>query len=142
MAEVAVTMTGIAVAVGSLSCIAAPALTPEDSAMLRSLARAAANGPFVVLIDDGDEALGAYREPIGLAAMLGARNADADADAGADAVVEVCAASEPPVNRRSHEHAPSARGDEVESATSPGRASSRPASRSAARYRSFASSGS
>ena len=90
--------TGIAVAVGSLSCIAAPALTPEDSAMLRLLARAAANGPFVVLIDDGDEALGAYREPIGLAAMLGARNADADADADAGAesvVVEVCAASEP-----------------------------------------------
>jgi hypothetical protein len=103
--------TGIAVCMGSLSRIAAPALTPEDSAMLRSLARAAANGPFVVLIDDGDEALGAYREPVSLASMLGAPNADASADADADeadvgdavevlvhaesVVIEVCAASEP-----------------------------------------------
>jgi hypothetical protein len=105
--------TGIALAMGSLSRIAAPALTPEDSAMLRALAHAAANGPFVVLIDDGDEGLGAYHEPVGLAAMLGARNADTDADEGADAdaphvcdvgelvlqaesvVVEVCAESEP-----------------------------------------------
>jgi hypothetical protein len=107
--------TGIALAIGSLSRIAAPALTPEDSAMLRSLAHAAANGPVVVLIDDGDEGLGAYREPVGLAAMLGARSADAAASADAHAheaeervgvgieivleaesvVVEVCAASEP-----------------------------------------------
>ena len=37
--------TGIAIAMGSLSRIAAPALTPEDSATLRSLAHAAENGP-------------------------------------------------------------------------------------------------
>jgi hypothetical protein len=76
--------TGIALAMGSLSRIAARALTPEDSAMLRALAHAAANGPFVVLIDDGDEALGAYREPVGLAAMLEARSVDTDANADAD----------------------------------------------------------
>ncbi|MEA2753259.1 MAG: hypothetical protein QOI41_7402 [Myxococcales bacterium] len=63
--------TGIAIALGSLARIAAPALTPEDSAMLRSLAYATANGPFVVLIDDGDETLDAHREPVSLGAMLG-----------------------------------------------------------------------
>jgi len=109
--------TGIAIAMGSLSRIAAPALTPEDSATLRSLAHAAENGPVVVLVDDGDEAVGAYGEPVRLGVMVGRRGVDAgagaragagasgDADASGDAVevvveaasvsVEVCVASEP-----------------------------------------------
>jgi hypothetical protein len=86
--------TGIAIAMGSLSRIAAPALTPEDSATMRSLAHAAANGPFVVLVDDGDEGIGAYREPVGLGEMIGARGADATADASADAEADAEAEAE------------------------------------------------
>ena len=56
--------TGIAIAMGSLAMIAAPALTPEDSALLRQLARATENGPYVLLVDDGDEVTGAYEEPV------------------------------------------------------------------------------
>jgi hypothetical protein len=65
--------TGIAIAMGSLSRIAAPALTPEDSATLRLLARATENGPYVLLVDDGDEVVGAYEEPVELRWMLGCR---------------------------------------------------------------------
>ena len=65
--------TGIAIAMGSLARIAAPALTPEDSATLRHLARATENGPYVLLVDDGDEIVGAYEEPVELRWMLGCR---------------------------------------------------------------------
>ena len=65
--------TGIAIAMGSLSMIAAPALTPEDSATLRHLARATENGPYVLLVDDGDEVVGAYEDPVELRWMLGCR---------------------------------------------------------------------
>ena len=65
--------TGIAIAMGSLARIAAPALTPEDSATLRHLARATENGPYVLLVDDGDEIMGAYEEPVELRWMLGCR---------------------------------------------------------------------
>jgi hypothetical protein len=65
--------TGIALAMGSLARIAAPALTPEDSATLRSLACASEQGPVVLLVDDGDEATGGYGEPVRLVEMLGAR---------------------------------------------------------------------
>lgn len=85
---------GIAIAMGSLSRIAAPALTPEDSATLRSLARATESGPFVVLVDDGDEAIGAYREPVRLGEMVGRREADASADADADASASASADAE------------------------------------------------
>jgi hypothetical protein len=82
--------TGIVIAIGSLERIAAPALTPEDSAMLRSLASAAAEGAFVVMIDEGDAATGAYGEPVALGDML-AKKADVDADtsAGASVITEV-----------------------------------------------------
>ena len=65
--------TGLAIAMGSLSRIAAPALTPEDSATLRLLARATENGPYVLLVDDGDEVVGAFAEPVELRWMLGCR---------------------------------------------------------------------
>ncbi|MDB4933918.1 MAG: hypothetical protein JWP87_890, partial [Labilithrix sp.] len=77
--------TAIAIAVGSLSRIAAPALTPEDSATLRLLAVAAKESAVVVLLDDGDEELGAYEEPVALAGMLGVRKAEAKAEAGPEA---------------------------------------------------------
>jgi hypothetical protein len=86
--------TGLAIAMGSLSMIAAPALTPEDSATLRHLARATENGPYVLLVDDGDEVIGAYEEPVELRWMLGGRaeqvaSADALPDAAGMAVTEV-----------------------------------------------------
>lgn len=62
--------TGIAIAMGSLARIAAPALTPEDSAALRALARATHTSPLAVLIDDGDAAMGGYGEPVALDLML------------------------------------------------------------------------
>src|SRR4051812_7027250 len=46
--------TGIAIAMGSLAAIARPALTPEDSALVRILAKATESVPLVVMIDDGD----------------------------------------------------------------------------------------
>ena len=83
--------TGIAIAMGSLARIAAPALTPEDSATLRHLARATENGPYVLLVDDGDEIMGAYEEPVELRWMLGCRAetpAPASADEASSSVVE------------------------------------------------------
>ena len=77
--------TGIAMAMGSLSRIAAPALSPEDSQTLRVLARAASSSALVVLIDDGDAALGAYGEPVGLQALIGAADANASPSADVDA---------------------------------------------------------
>jgi hypothetical protein len=61
---------GIAIAMGSLAQIAAPALTPEDSAALKTLARSARTVPLVLLIDDGDAAVGAYAEPVALEVLL------------------------------------------------------------------------
>lgn len=87
--------TGIAIAIGSLSRVAAPALTPEDSATLRSLASAAAGGGFVVLVDDEDAEIGAYEEPVRLAVMLGVGEKHADAEEEESAgVVEVVVAAE------------------------------------------------
>lgn len=84
--------TGIAVAMGSLARIAAPALTPEDSTTLRVLARAAQRVPLAVLIDDGDASMGGYGEPVALHVML--RRARADARAAAEAEGEAEAEAE------------------------------------------------
>jgi hypothetical protein len=62
--------SGIAIALGPLAEIAAPVLSPEDSATLRYLARAAAQAPVVVLVDDGDVVLAAYAPPVPLASLL------------------------------------------------------------------------
>jgi hypothetical protein len=67
--------TGIAIALGSLARIAAPALTPEDSATLRILARVVGKTALVVLVDDADETLGGYGEPLPLKALLDMREA-------------------------------------------------------------------
>ncbi len=85
--------TGFAIAMGSLSRIAAPALTPEDSALLRHLARATDNGPYVLLVDDGDEVIGAYEEPVELRWMLGTRTSTS-ADDVVESVVEVTVPAE------------------------------------------------
>ena len=61
---------GIAITLGSLASTARPTLAPEDSATIRLLARAAASGPIVVLIDDGDAVLGAFGPPAPLASLL------------------------------------------------------------------------
>jgi hypothetical protein len=80
--------TGIAVAIGSLARVAAPALTPEDSASLRSLSEVALTSAVVLLLDDGDEELGAYREPVALGGMLGIGKRTAETEAGTTASVE------------------------------------------------------
>jgi hypothetical protein len=78
--------TGIAIAMGSLAGIARPALTPEDSALLRVLAKATESVPLVLMIDDGDLQIGAYREPVTLGVMLrGEAEAEVEAEAEAQA---------------------------------------------------------
>lgn len=62
--------SGIALAMGSIAAAACPALTPEDSATLRWLARATTHAPLVVLLDDADTFAGAYDAPVGLASLL------------------------------------------------------------------------
>ena len=63
--------TGIALVMGSLARIAAPALTPEDSATMRGFATAARSGAVVVLVDDGDARVGGFGEAIALEELLG-----------------------------------------------------------------------
>jgi hypothetical protein len=63
--------TGIGIMVGTLAGIARPSLTPEDSAMLRVLARATESVPLVVMVDDADAELGAYAAPVALGGILG-----------------------------------------------------------------------
>ena len=65
--------TGIAIALGSLDRIAAPALTPEDSATLRAYAQAARDEAVVLLVDDADLGIGGYGEPVELGLMLSVR---------------------------------------------------------------------
>lgn len=108
--------SGLAIAMGSLSRIAAPALTPEDSATLRHLARATENGPYVLLIDDGDEVVGAYEEPVELRWMLGCRaGSDTEALLADDVVESVIEVSVPESAIEicvAVESAPSAQADE------------------------------
>lgn len=62
--------TGIAFLLGSLAGIARPSLTPEDSATLTWLARAAKAAPLVLLVDDGDTRMLGYADPLPLATLL------------------------------------------------------------------------
>jgi hypothetical protein len=63
--------SGIAIAMGSIAAVARPALSPEDSATVRALARAAAEAPVVVMVDDGDASIWGYAEPVPMAALMG-----------------------------------------------------------------------
>ncbi|MDF2697848.1 MAG: hypothetical protein K0S65_6231, partial [Labilithrix sp.] len=56
--------TGLAIAIGSLRAIAAPALGPDDSATLRWLAEATETSPLVLLLDDADVLLLGYAAPL------------------------------------------------------------------------------
>ena len=76
--------TTLAIAMGSLAGIAKPALTPEDSATLLALARAARSGPLVVMLDDGDLRIGAYEGPVALGVLFAEAEADEEADADAE----------------------------------------------------------
>ena len=80
--------TGIAIAMGSLARLAAPALTPEDSAALRVLAQATQTSPLALLIDDNDAAIGAYGAPVALDVVLRKTKAAARARAEAEAEAE------------------------------------------------------
>jgi hypothetical protein len=62
--------SGIAIAMGSLSAAATPALAPEDGAVLRTLARAAAAAPIVLMLDDADAVLTGYADPVSITVLL------------------------------------------------------------------------
>ena len=62
--------TGLVLSLDSLAHIRAPALAPEDSHALTTLARATRERPLVLLLDDGDREAPAYARPIALASLL------------------------------------------------------------------------
>lgn len=75
--------SGIALAMGSIAAAACPALTPEDSATLRWLARATTHAPLVVLLDDADVFATGYDAPVALDALLARATGPAVATAAA-----------------------------------------------------------
>ncbi|MCL2723022.1 MAG: hypothetical protein FWD69_01155 [Polyangiaceae bacterium] len=84
--------TGIAILVGSLAAVAKPALSPEDSATLRLLARTTVNAPLVLLVDDGDLGARGYAEPVRLDTLLVPRAVEAQRTA--EETVEVASHDE------------------------------------------------
>lgn len=62
--------SGLAIALGTLSAIARPTLSTDDSAILRWLAEATTALPLVLLIDDGDMMLTGYAAPRSLVDLL------------------------------------------------------------------------
>ncbi len=66
----AVGSTGIALSVGTLAQLAAPSLTPEDSATVRSLATSSETNPLAVLLDEGDLRLNGYFDSRALSTLL------------------------------------------------------------------------
>ena len=65
--------TGLAIAMGSLRAIAAPSLTPDDSATLRWLAETTEEAPLVLLVDDADLMVLGFAAPIPLGSLLATR---------------------------------------------------------------------
>ena len=65
--------TGLAIAMGSLRAIAAPSLTPDDSATLRWLAETTEEASIVLLVDDADLMVLGYAAPIPLGSLLATR---------------------------------------------------------------------
>ncbi len=68
--------TGIAIALNTLSAIAEPCLTPDDSATLQWLAKTTEDAPLVLLIDDADPHRLAYAAPVPLGSLLGGRTSE------------------------------------------------------------------
>ena len=66
----AIGAAGLVLSVDPLAAIRSPALTPEDSTILTTLARATKNRPFVLLLDDDDCDAPAYGRPVPLVALL------------------------------------------------------------------------
>ncbi len=83
----------IAIALGSLARIAQPALSPEDSATLRALARVVRSAPLVVMVDDADLYLGAYEAPVALGILVDA-TATATAPAPEEALADMVTMAE------------------------------------------------
>ncbi len=65
--------TGLVIAMGSLRAIAAPSMTPDDSATLRWLAETTEEAPLVLLVDDADLMVLGYAAPIPLGSLLATR---------------------------------------------------------------------
>ncbi len=65
--------SGLAIAMGSLRAIAAPSLTPDDSATLRWLAETTEEASLVLLVDDADLMVLGYAAPIPLGSLLATR---------------------------------------------------------------------
>ncbi len=61
---------GLVLSLDSLSAIRAPALTPEDSLALTTLALATRERPLVFLMDDSDHDAPAYARPVPLLSLL------------------------------------------------------------------------
>lgn len=66
----AIGAAGLVLSVDALSELRCPALTPEDSGTLATLAYATHDRPFVLLLDDDDRNAPAYGRPIPLVALL------------------------------------------------------------------------
>ncbi len=81
--------TGLVIAVGTMSAIAVPTLTADDSATLRWLADTTAASPLIVLVDDADLTVLGYAAPVSLHALLA--RADATRNDTSVAAVEVAA---------------------------------------------------
>lgn len=62
--------SGLVLSLDSLTNVREPALTPEDSSTLASLAHATRERPLVVLLDDGDARAAAYGRPVPLVSLF------------------------------------------------------------------------
>lgn len=65
--------SGLVLSVDPLREVRSPALTPEDSSTLATLAYATRDRPFVLLLDDDDRDAPAYGRPVSLLALLDPR---------------------------------------------------------------------
>ena len=62
--------SGLVLSLDSLVNVREPALTPEDSSILTSLAHATRERPLVLLLDDGDARAAAYGRPVPLVSLF------------------------------------------------------------------------
>jgi hypothetical protein len=62
--------TGLAIAMGTLRGIGEPALSVDDSATLRWLAKTTEDAPVVLMLDDGDLRIAGYGAPVALERLV------------------------------------------------------------------------